>query len=306
MSQKELNDEILEKLKSDFEYLSTIKNILEREYELIKRSKEFNEKFSIPLEDYYRLFKVYLLDKQVPDWIERIVRLVERLDPVARIVQGLAFIAIIIGAVQFLQDTSKRQAQIVNEKWLTVASNVKIGSFKREAIEYLHERGEILSNLEAIDAELSQLNLPGKAKLQRAKFNGANLYRAYLKGANLYRSDFSKHGGEITNLDSANLQDSDLRGVNFTGANLQKACFRGANLETANFTKAYLVNTDFRGARNLTKLQVLEAKTSYQRALYDEDLRIALGINTLPSKELAEGCKVSPRSRNWWSRVFGK
>jgi uncharacterized protein YjbI with pentapeptide repeats len=107
-------------------------------------------------------------------------------------------------------------------------------------------------------------------------------------------------------LDSANLQDSDLRGVNFRGANLKNACFRGANLEKADFTNAYLVNTDFRGARNLDKSQVLQAKTSYQRALYDENLRITLGLNTLPGMELAEGCKVFPRSRNWWNRVFGK
>ncbi|MEO1404044.1 MAG: pentapeptide repeat-containing protein [Cyanobacteria bacterium J06635_1] len=298
-------DDVYQKLIQDFEALAAIAIPFDRQYELVKRAKAFNEQFEISSDDYQQLFELYLQDRHTPDWLERTVQFTKKLEPIAQALRSLTFLAVLFSAIQFVVSLQEQRTQLIAQKWETVASDLKIGGAKREAIEYLHNRGEILSNLEAIDTQLSGLNLPGGARLQEAKFTGANLYQAYLVGAILYRSDFASQGSDLTNLDSVNFQKADLRGANFRGANLQNACFDGANLEAADFTDAYLVNTDFRGAKYLEASQILQAKTSYERGIYDDNLSQALGLsasNAGPS----EGCWVEARSQPWWQRWLGQ
>lgn len=301
-----MSDDLRSQLLKEFEYLAKIPKLFDREYELIQRAQASEAKHGLSAEEYQRLFELYLRDQDLPDWLENIVRVTQRFRLVVQTLQGFTSLAIFLSALQFLYGFRERQTRIVNDKWAIVASEIRVGSAKKEAIEFLHDREELLSNLEAVDTQLSYLNLPGKANLQEANFRGANLFQAYFKGANLYRSDFSNYEGELTNLDGVNFQQADLRQVNFQGANLQSACFAGANLEAANFEKAYLVGADFRGARNLTADQIRGAgRNSYERALFDEPLSQDSGMSPMPA-EPAKGCGIKARDRNWWRGFLGR
>ncbi|MEM9266174.1 MAG: pentapeptide repeat-containing protein [Cyanobacteria bacterium P01_F01_bin.13] len=301
-----MSDDLRNKLIQDFEQLSKIRKPFDREYEKIRRAKQFEADYGLTSEQYERLFELYLTDIHVPDWLERTASLTQRLQLISQTLQSFAFLAIFLSAIQFLYGFRERQASVIAEKWAIVASDVRVGSSKREAIEYLHDQGELLSNIEAIDTQLSGLNLPNKARLQEAKFQGANLYQAYFRGANLYRSDFSNYDTERTNLEAVNFQDADLRQANFSKVNLKNSCFRGANLEEANFKDAYLVGVDFRGARFLTAEQITRNsnKTFYERAIFDDDLARALGQPTT-AVEPAVGCQIQPRKHGWWQGFLG-
>ena len=301
-----MSDDLRSQLLKDFEHLAKIPKLFDREYQMIRHAQAFEAEHGLGADEYQRLFELYLRDKDLPDWLENLVRVTQRFRLVVQTLQGFTSLAILLSALQFLYGFQERQTQTLNDKWTIVASDIRVGSSKREAIEYLHDRDELLSSLEAVDTQLSELNLPGGARLQEANFRGANLYHAYFQGANLYRSDFSNSENELTNLDGVNFQQADLRQANFQGANLQYACFAGANLEAAKFEKAYLVGTDFRGARNLTADQIRAAgKESYERALFDDELSRELGLQPTDA-ELAVGCGISPRPRNWWQGFFGR
>lgn len=301
-----MSDDLRSQLLKDFEHLAKIPKLFDREYELIRRAQAFETEHGLSADEYQRLFELYLRDKDLPDWLENIVRVTQRFRLLVQTIQGFTSLAILLSALQFLYSFQERQTQTLNDKWAIVASDLRVGSAKREALEYLHDRDELLSSIEAVDTQLSELNLPGGARLQEANFSGANLYHAYFKAANLYRSDFSNSENELTNLDGVNFQQADLRQVNFQGANLQYACFTGANLEAAQFEKAYLVGTDFRGARNLTADQIRAAgKDSYERALFDDQLSQELNLQPT-NVEPSEGCRIRPRSRNWLQGFLGR
>ncbi|MBT9310830.1 pentapeptide repeat-containing protein [Leptothoe kymatousa] len=299
-------DDLRSQLLKEFEHLAKIPKLFDREYELIQRAQAFEAEHGLSADEYQRLFGLYQRDRALPDWLENIVRVTQRFRVIVQTLQGLTSLAILLSALQFLYGFRERQTRIVNDKWATVASDIRVGSAKKEAIEFLHDRGELLSNLEAVDTQLSYLNLPGKANLQEADFRGANLYYAYFKGATLYRSDFSNYDGELTNLEAVNFQETDLRQANFRGVNMKYACFSGANLEKANFEKAHLVGTDFRGARKLTADQIRAAgKTSYERALFDDELSRKLELPPT-DVEPADRCVIKPRSRTWWQGFLGR
>ncbi|MEA5462869.1 pentapeptide repeat-containing protein [Leptothoe sp. PORK10 BA2] len=298
-------DDLRNQLLDDFEQLANIPKLFDREYERIRRAQAFEAAHGLSPDEYNRLFELYLTDKHLPDWLEKIAASTKRFHLLVQTLQSFASLAILISAIQFLYGFRERQNQIFNNKWGIVASDIRVGSTKKNAIEYLHDREELLSNIEAVDTQLSYLNLPGGARLQETDFRGANLYHAYFEGANLYRSDFSNYDQELTNLEGVNFQLADLRQVNFQGANLKVACFREANLETANFANAYLVGADFRGARYLTADQIRAAgQDSYSRALFDDALSQDLGLAPADG-EPAEGCRIRARDRNWWQAFIG-
>ncbi|MBX2862292.1 MAG: pentapeptide repeat-containing protein [Leptolyngbyaceae cyanobacterium MAG.088] len=301
-----MSDDFRSQLLKDFEHLAKIPKLFDREYEIIRRAQAFEEAHGLETDDYRQLFELYLRDKGLPDWLEKIAAFNERFRLFTQTLQGITYLAVLVSALQFLYGFQERQTQLLNDKWDIVASDIRIGSSKKNAIEYLHDRGELLSNIEAVDTQLNSLNLPGKAKLQEANFQGANLYHAYFKGANLYRSNFSNYGTELTNLEAVNFQQADLRQANFKGVNMKFACFTDANLEAANFEEAYVVGADFRGARFLTADQIRAAgKKFYSRALFDDDLSRELGLQPTDEKP-AEGCRISPRSRQWWQGFLGQ
>jgi uncharacterized protein YjbI with pentapeptide repeats len=110
------------------------------------------------------------------------------------------------------------------------------------------------------------VSLPG-ALLENASLWDAQLAGANLAGANLENAIL---GG--SNLQDANLQNANLRGARARGVNL-----RGAELRNANFTEAKVEAADFRGAKNLTVLQI-QAARDWHLAIYDTSFSQALGL----------------------------
>lgn len=324
IAQSELYLELL----ADFQAIGAIKKPLEREMALLERSKTFDEKHSLNLafEDYVRFFEVYKADVSTPDFLERLVALTSRLDPLTRIFQSLASLAIVISAVQLATSFAEQKSQRINDRWMTIASDLNAGGGKREALEYLHDQGELLSNVALIDVQLSRLNLPERlpgeaerqylpkeqqnqvrgARLQEANFAGSNIYQGYFQGANLYRSNFSSLPESQTNLDGVNFQEADLRQVSFRGASLKNACFQGANLEQADFTGVALQRTDFRGVRGLTRSQIEAAADGVESSLFDEALRQELRLVDPNTETEPASCRMQPRKLEWWRQWFGK
>lgn len=164
-----------------------------------------------------------------------------------------------------------------------------------------------LININLENEYLKSIDLSG-ANLRGANLEGANLEKAKLKRANLRGSfvlDIEKetkykiNNGLIrtTNFENSNLKGSvltnaDCRGSNFRGANLSKsnlvntnfnsaylegANFEKANLSQANFKLARLYCTNLKGAdltrvKNITYIQLTQAKSLYNTKGIPEDI----------------------------------
>ena len=285
----------LQNLLADFSEIYKVKSLLEREYRLVYKAKEFDG----TIEEYRRLFEIYAEVQKQSHWTSYFKR-------ATQVVQAFGFIAIIATAVKFGWDTTDRHRKHIFENWDVVALNtdvagkpVTVGRGRKEALEFLHDRGEDLSRVRAEQAVLNGLNLPGSAQLQDSNFRNASLFSAYLSGANLYNVDF-----QGANLDGANFKKSDLRYAHFQGSDLQKACLRSANLENANFEGANLENTDFRDVKNLNLSEVKKGN-HYEIAIFDKDVSSQLGLPYQNlSDDSSEGCRLTPRSRSWWENLF--
>ncbi|MGD1896608.1 MAG: pentapeptide repeat-containing protein [Phormidesmis sp.] len=231
-----------------------------------------------------------------------------------------------MSAFQLAMSFAEQRSQRIAERWQTIASGPNAGGAKRQALEYLHDQGELLSNVELLNVQLSRLNLPERlptgdeqryltpaqknqlrgARLQEADFRGSNLYQGYLQGANLYRSNFSSLDNSQTNLDGVNFQNTDLRQADFRNASVRGACFKGANLEKVDFTGAELRNTDFRGSRFLTKAQIQAAGVGVDSSLFDAPLSDELGLGDLSGKAEPASCRTEPRNVSWWRTLIGR
>ena len=289
-TQKELQDLLV-----DFSEIYKVKSLLEREYRLVYKAKEFDG----TIEEYRRLFEIYAEVQAQSHWTSYFKR-------ATQVVQAFGFIAIIATAVKFGWDTTDRHRKHIFENWDVVALNtdvagkpVTVGRGRKEALEFLHDRGEDVSRVRAEQAVLSGLNLPGRAQLQNSDFRGASLYSAYLSGANLYNVDFRD-----ADLNQANFKKSNLQYAHFQGSDLQKACLCYANLQYANFEGANLDKADFRHVENLD-LSKVKKGDNYKTAIFDENVSSQLG---LPYQNLSEdsneGCRLTPRSRSWWENLF--
>lgn len=286
-------------LLKDFQAIYGIKKPIEQAITLHEKALAFEKSHGLAVSDYAHLFEVYVADLHTPDIIERIGGLTHRLDPIVGIFQSLASLAIIVSMFQLITGFREQRSQIITAKWQVLASDIKFGGAKREALEFLHDQGELLSGVELVGIQLSGLNLPEGASLQEASFSASNLYQAYFQGANLYRSNFSSVKEAQTNLEGVNFQEADLRQADFRGAFLKNACFTGANLEGAKFDGAYLGNADFRGVRFLKPSQVENAAPSEDPAIFDE----VASEPTADSPELPTpiGCQIQPRKKAWWN-----
>jgi len=285
----------LQNLLVDFSEIYKVKSLLEREYRLVYKAKEFDG----AIEEYCRLFEIYAEVQTQSHWTSYFKR-------ATQIIQAFGFIAIVATAVKFGWDTTDRHRKHIFENWDVVALNtdlagkpVTVGRGRKEALEFLHDRGEVLSRVRAEQAVLSGLNLPGRAQLQDSNFQNASLFKAYLSGANLYNVEF-----QGANLQRANFKNSDLRYAHFQKSDLQEACLRYANLENANFEGANLENADFRDVKGLNLSEVKKGN-KYKFAIFDENVSSQLG---LPYQNLGEesnkGCRLTPRSRSWWENLF--
>ncbi|MEM8504604.1 MAG: pentapeptide repeat-containing protein [Cyanobacteria bacterium P01_D01_bin.1] len=297
-SSAEMQTELL----NDFQKIYAVKKPIERAIALHQKALAFEKSHGLSVGDYARLFEVYITDIHTADIIEKINGLTHRLEPIVSIFQNLASLAIIVSAFQLVTGFREQRSQIITTKWQVLASDIKFGGAKREALEFLHDQGELLSGVELVGVQLSGLNLPDGASLQEANFSESNLYQAYFQGANLYRSKFSSPGEAQTNLEEVNFRDADLRQADFRGAYLENACFTGANLEGANFDGAYLGDADFRGARFLERSQVENAAPSAAPAIFDQTLTETKA--ELDDQHTSIGCRIKPRNKAWWDSIF--
>ncbi|MCW5314416.1 hypothetical protein GTQ43_11535 [Nostoc sp. KVJ3] len=172
------------------------------------------------------------------------------------------------------------------------------------------------ANLSGVDfggANLSDASLGGAnlsdADLGGANLSGANLRRAVYTKSTKFSYDFNPADkqmyliGDNTNLKGINLSGTNLRNTNYLNgvdlsyadlsyvnlieaslsytnlsyANLRYANLRYANLSGANLEGTNLEGADFSGIKNLIPEQVKAGK-NWEKAKYDEDFRIKLGL----------------------------
>jgi hypothetical protein len=97
----------------------------------------------------------------------------------------------------------------------------------------------------------------------RSNLTGIRFYKAKLEKSNFWQANLTR-----VKLLKANLSQADLVETNFYEADLRECNLSGANINKANFTKA----------RGLTVEQIQSAQ-QWQEAIYDESLRIQLGLD---------------------------
>ncbi|WP_346289632.1 pentapeptide repeat-containing protein [Sphaerothrix gracilis] len=122
-----------------------------------------------------------------------------------------------------------------------------------------------LTKAQLQNADLSSADLRD-AVLRDADLSSANLRDAYLSSADLSSADLSSANLRDANLrdaylssaylSSADLSSADLRDAVLRFAVLRDADLSSANLRDANLSYSILLNTDFRGAKNLTSEQL--------------------------------------------------
>ncbi|WP_448562547.1 pentapeptide repeat-containing protein [Trichothermofontia sp.] len=303
--------ESFQQLSQDFAELFQIKDPLRRDYELIAKAKLFSQRFELSIADYQSLFKRYREERQFPVWLDPVQKLARQF---LVFLQGAALFTVIFSSIQFMLDLQDRQVAHVAENWQTIIHSgdqgLRAGAGRRRAIEYLHDRGEDLTNLGAAGAVLSGLNLPGRAQLQEANFRGAKLVRAYLKGANLYAADFSPSNltqpAIATQLGWSNLRATDLRYADFRGADLQHSCLKDANLGGAIFD----ANTNLKGT-NFKNVQFEDEDTHTKAKMLIGNTEVSLqewlsqnqhNIQMQDATRSFDACQqISPRRRwlNW-------
>ena len=200
----------LEKLLDDFFKLYEIKDPLRREYALTKAV----EKSSYSYDSYCRMFTIYCQQRKDEEWhhswkapffylekfFEQINQGLSRAD-ILKILQQLTSLSIIVAVVTFMLEIPQRQQKAIQEAWQIIiqakGANAKASAGRIEALEFLNKRGVLLSGLEAKNAFLPTIQLPGgrlqkahleKSDLFQANLKNSNLYQAYLNGANLDRA----------------------------------------------------------------------------------------------------------------------
>lgn len=310
------NDKGFEKLFSDFAELFSIKDTLRRDYELYRKSKRYNEEFGLAPERYQKLFKNYCQLQEAPDWLDSVQKV---LKSIVSTLQGLAFVTVFFGILQFIWSLQDREVNSISKSWEIItaaAGKQQVGAGRKRAIEYLYDRGEDLSNLSVPGVVLTGLNLPPKgeevAQLQDADFRGAKLVGAYLKKSNLYNANFSTLIGfpinnsfqgkqVVTELGWANLEGANLRYANFQGTGLKYACLRRANLEGAKFDE----KTDLTGVA-FDQAIGLEQATMQNRGKL---IPLSQWLQSHPNSNIGisegHGCLVSPKAKRFW-RMFGQ
>jgi hypothetical protein len=165
----------------------------------------------------------------------------------------LSLLAIVGAIIGFAIDWSDRDEARVREAWRLVSQPATGNAGKRDALMYLHKKGEYLVQLNMSDhyngAEpfLADLRLSW-ADLTKSDFSGSLLHRADLSHDLLQKVDFSRAGMQCINLIGA-----DLTGAMLNGADLRWGTIAGSNLTNVSLTGTILDETDVSGV-DFTKL----------------------------------------------------
>ena len=112
-------------------------------------------------------------------------------------------------------------------------------------------------------------------------------------------NEWRKESDEKPDLREADLMEADLMEASLSGANLIRAYLRVADLSRADLSRAnlggaYLREADLSEAINITSEQIKSA-INWERAIYDETLRIALGLAPDYDEEIRKELKLPPR-----------
>nr|WP_039737586.1 globin domain-containing protein [Hassalia byssoidea] len=174
-------------------------------------------------------------------------------------------ISLVVALVLVIKEAPDRRKQFHYQAWsiIDAAHGVKVSYARILALQDLNEDNVSLRGLDAVGAELVDINLPkanlsaanlsesdlSNANLSNANLDNANLSQAKLSGANLSHAKLSfahlnKANLSSANLSSANLICADLSNANMSGANLKNATLSGANLEGT-----YLTGANLKGAK---------------------------------------------------------
>lgn len=136
----------------------------------------------------------------------------------------------------------------------------------RTNLNYVNLSGSNINSADISNANLIETNLQhtrlNQTNFENSNLNQANLTSAYASGANFQDAYLIK----------AVLNKAFLIKTNFRNAFLMEADLRDCYLTGADFENASLYKADLRGAKGLTKEQLLQAKTLYL-AQMDDDIR---------------------------------
>lgn len=207
-------------------------------------------------------------------------------------------VSVLVAVFIYIKEAPERQKRSHYEAWKVIdAAHGRRNSYARiQALQDLNEDGISLRGLDIPRANLREINLR-KANLLGANFHKAdlleaNLYKADLRAANLQqsnlqRANLKKADLRATNLLEANLLGADLQEANLKAAELKDAKLRAVNFRDANLLGANLLNADLRIAEQLTLDQVKAAR-NWEKALYDDDFAIQLGLTPAPSTQITQ------------------
>lgn len=286
---------------AEFEQINSITNLLDRKLALAELCNKLAESHGLDRETVETLFALYQQEKAFPAFASLSLARLAKVSVIQDALKNIAFLAVIGSAVNFAFSQREAHIQFIQDQWVVAETGPKIGTVRKDAIEYLANRNLNLSGLRSQQTFLAYLRMPRKASLQNADFSGSNLYQAAIVAANLAYSTFSspvdaKLRGDYTNLHDANLSESDLRESQFKGAFMKGACLRNTNLEKANFERAILTGADFRGARHLKASQFINAINA-KEALFDHDLAVAIGAHAPLKRRPPASCSIKPANR---------
>lgn len=170
---------------------------------------------------------------------------------ISTLLSDVESIAAVIAVILYVKGAPERRAQRHYEAWQVVdmAASAKMAvSYARyQALEDLHRDGLSLQGLEAVNANLAEIELP-KADLSHCNLRMANLRQANLRGANLQGADLRAADLQHANLRGANLQGSNLQGANLRNAELWEAQLWDADLSEAELWWADVHIEDLEGA----------------------------------------------------------
>lgn len=170
---------------------------------------------------------------------------------ISTLLSDLDSIGAVIAMILYIKGAPERRAQRHYKAWQmidTAASANMITSHARyQALEELHRDGQSLRGIEAVNANLVEIELP-QADLRDCNLKMANLCQANLQGANLQGADLRAADLQYANLKDANLQGSNLQGANLRNAELWNVKWWDADLSEAELWWADLHIEDLEGA----------------------------------------------------------
>lgn len=140
-----------------------------------------------------------------------------------------------------------------------------------------------LRNTSVQNAYMEETNLYS-ANISDSVFKGSLMWKADLKNADMRNTVFINASMQDSKMNESDLENSDfenadLRNADMTECNLTGANLKFCNLEGTVFSGAFIKKANLRGARGLTKDQLIMAET-----LFDTDMDELLFIELMDAK----------------------